>query len=64
MGKHGRRKGDSEPTRQPAGKDWNKAPFSTSTPAEIKGREFDAQYESNRKDTNTPNLDAYEKRKK
>lgn len=50
MGKHSKKE------------DLNNKPFDSQAKPEQKAREFDQQYQGNRRYTNTPNLDARKKR--
>lgn len=44
-------------------KDLNKVPFDPTLDPGKKGQEFDEQYEQNRKDTPSPNLDNQRRRR-
>lgn len=50
MGKHSKKE------------DLNNKPFNTQAKPEQKAREFDQQYQQNRRYTSTPNLDARKKK--
>lgn len=52
MGKHSKKE------------DFNTKPYDETASPETKAREFDQQYGQNRKSTNTPALDQYNKGKK